>query len=631
MININRTYAVAAHDVLMAAISFILALILRWGPDSFIPESIDFLLEGTIFFTGVCVLVFWRTRIYRGFWRYASLQDVINIGWAVSLAVLIFLPILFVATRLEDFPRSALFINWFILLALLLGPRLLYRAIVDGSLRGMFQRTRDVDRIPVILVGAGDDAELFIRSTTSGAAANYKVVGLIDDEPTKVGQYIRGVKILGNTNDLPSITKDLRLRGMQPQRLIMTFDAAEPEWLGSLLRAADGLGLPLSRLPRLTDFRNSDSTPIEIKPIAIEDLLGRPQTSLDMNSVRTLVKGKTVCVTGAGGTIGYELCRQIAELEPNRLVLIDNSEYNLYSIDQTLKKQRPTIEQKLYLRDVRDTSRMEEVFEKEHPNVVFHAAALKHVPMVESNPNEGALTNIIGTRNIADACIKFNVNVMVLISTDKAVNPTNIMGATKRVAESYCQALGSQIANKNTSTTRIMTVRFGNVLGSSGSVVPLFQKQIAEGGPLTVTHKDVTRYFMTTKEAVQLVLQAAARESTTEKQGICVLDMGNPVRIDDLARQMIRLAGHTPDVDIKISYTGLRPGEKMFEELFHGAEPPKPTSTPGILLAKTRANKLSGFRDEINRIELFALDGETKKTCSIIKKLVPEYNAKDNF
>ena len=335
MIRINRTYAVAFHDVAMGALSFVVALILRWGPNSFAHESIGFLFEGMILFATVCALVFWRTRTYRGFWRYASLRDAINITWAVSLAILIFLPILFLATRLEAFPRSALFINWFILLVLLLGPRLLYRAFVDGSLGGILQRTSIAERIPVILVGASDNAELFIRATSSGAASNYRVVGIIDDDLDKLGRYLRNVKIYGPSNKLAEIFKNLKQRGLQPQRLILTSDITEPDRLNKLLAAADGLSLPLSRLPRLTDFQNSDIKSIEVKPIAIEDLLGRPQATLDLDSVEKLVRGRNVCVTGAGGTIGSELCRQISDFAPSNLILIDNIS-QMYVIENEL-------------------------------------------------------------------------------------------------------------------------------------------------------------------------------------------------------------------------------------------------------------------------------------------------------
>lgn len=625
MLRINRTYAVAAHDVAMAAISFILALILRWGTDAFIHESIGFLAEGIIAFTAVCTVVFWRTRIYRGFWRYTSLRDVMNIAWAVSLAMLIFLPILFAVTRLEAFPRSALVINWFVLLALLLGPRLFYRALVEGSLRGFVQRTSGSERIPVILVGAGDDAELFMRSTSGGAAANYRVVGLVDDDPKKIGRHIHGVRIFGPASNLTAIAHDLKLRGMQPQRLILTSDAFDPEWVRGLLSAAGGLGLPLSRLPRLTDFRSGETSTIEVKPVAIEDLLGRPQAVLDLDAVRRLVRQRNVCVTGAGGTIGSELCRQIAGLEPASLTLIDNAEFNLYAIDQELAASHPDVPRQPYLGDVRDRSRIDSAFARERPEIVFHAAALKHVPMVEANPNEGVLTNVVGTRNVADACVDFGIEAMVLISTDKAVNPTNVMGATKRIAESYCHALGAA-EGEEAGGTRILTVRFGNVLGSSGSVVPLFQKQIAAGGPVTVTHKDVTRYFMTTREAVQLVLQTAARASDGDGGSIYVLDMGEPVRIEELARQMIRLAGHTPDGDIQIEFTGLRPGEKMFEELFHGAEAPAPTGTPGVLKATTRKVNLDEIRSQVDGMETAARGRLTNETLARIGAVVPEYN-----
>jgi len=536
----------------------------------------------------------------------------------------IFLPILFIITRLDTYPRSALIINWFVMIALLVGPRVLYRTILDGSLKGVFQRTGAGRRIPVLLVGVGDHTELFIRSTTQGATASYKVVGLIDDDPKKIGRYIHGIRVYGSTAQLTDVLRKLKRQGMQPRRIILSPDSLKPERLRALLTSAEGVGLTLARLPRLDDFRQSDETlRIEPRPVAIEDLLGRPQTVLDRAAMKAFITGRRVLITGAGGTIGSELVRQIATNAPSQITLIDNGEYNLYRIEMELAEKFANLPRQAVLGDVRDQGRLRSSFATAKPDIVFHAAALKHVHMVEANPNEGVLTNVIGTRNVADACVEAGVSTMVLISSDKAVNPTGVMGATKRVAESYCQALGT--SEGRAAGTHFVTVRFGNVLGSSGSVVPLFQRQIADGGPVTVTDPYVTRYFMTTREAVQLVLQASALGASETDGPIYVLEMGEPLKIDDLARQMIRLAGFVPDKDIDIVYTGLRAGEKRAEELFHAAEPLVATTTPGILRATSRSADLALLRRQFDQLGAAAHDRRTTDTLAQIRAMVPEY------
>ena len=626
---INRTYAVATFDVAMAAISFAVALLLRRGIGNFWHESSGFFVEGIVAFCVISAIVFWRMRIYRGFWRYTSSRDVAKIGWAAGIVVLIFVALLFAATRLEAYPRSALPIDFLVLVALLAGPRILYRSFMERGLRGFFQRGNDEHRIPVLLLGAGDDAELFMRASLSGSAANYRVVGLIDDEEGKIGSHIHGVRVYGPARELTTIVRALKQRGTQPQRLILTSDSFDPDRLRDVLDAAEGLALPLSRLPRMTDFHTEDSSAINIKPVAIEDLLGRPQAALDGKEMAALIRGRRVCVPGAGGSIGSELCRQIAGHEPAHMTLIDSSEFNLYTIDMELSESHTHISRTMVLGDVRDKGRLNSTFEAARPQLVFHAAALKHVHMVEANPNEGVLTNVLGTRNVADCCVAHGVAVMVLISSDKAVNPTNVMGATKRIAESYCQALGLSLAAKGDAHTRLVTVRFGNVLASSGSVVPLFQRQIAAGGPVTVTDPEVSRYFMTTREAVQLVLQASALGARGAGGEIFVLDMGEPVLIKDLASQMIRLAGLKPGKNIEIVYTGLRPGEKMAEELFHEKEPLRETSVAGLQRAASRPTDLSQLQTQIERLCAAANARDSEATRAEISVIVPEFHASE--
>ncbi|MFP6730140.1 MAG: nucleoside-diphosphate sugar epimerase/dehydratase [Alphaproteobacteria bacterium] len=628
----RRPVVAALHDLFMAALSFVLSLYLRLG-DAMMDQVGDFLAEGTVLFTVVCGLVFWRMRFYRALWRYASLPDLIALTKGVSLAILVFVPLLFLATRLMDYPRSAVVINWFVLLALLGGPRFLYRMIKDGGIGWALARATGEssgNRIPVLLVGAGDTAEMFIREMAraggrDGGQAPYRVIGALDDDRHIIGGQIHGVRIIGAISDVTAVVEKLTRKGERPQRLLLS-ERIEGETVRELLDAADELGLTLARLPRLTDFQSGEiEDAAKLRPIAIGDLLGRAQTVLDRPAMGALIEGKRVLITGAGGTIGAELTRQVASYGPSHLVLFDNSEFNLYQIDGDIAGSHAALSRKAVLGDVRDAQRIEQVLDREKPDILFHAAAFKHVPMVESNPNEGVLTNVIGTRNLADACRAAHIETMVMISTDKAVNPSSVMGATKRIAELYCQALGAGGGG-----TRFVTVRFGNVLGSTGSVVPLFQRQLAAGGPLTVTHPDMTRFFMTVREAVELVLQATAIEDSGSGGGdIYVLEMGTPVLIDDLARQMIRLAGLRPDDDIAIEYSGIRDGEKMHEDLFHDDESMVPTSHAGVLLATSQAADLDELRRLLTELAAAAQARRTAETFALIHRIVPAYAALD--
>ncbi|TAN49293.1 MAG: polysaccharide biosynthesis protein, partial [Rhodospirillales bacterium] len=455
--------------------------------------------------------------------------------------------------------------------------------------------------------------------------------GLVSLTGTRIGRAIHGIEVLGTAAELPQLAEHLARRGMRPQRLILTKDDLPAHELRQLLETAEQLGMTLARLPRLTEFKDGAQDHIELRPVALEDLLGRPQTVLDRDAMGALVRGKPVLVTGAGGSIGSELVRQIAALEPARLVLLDNSEFNLYAIDLEMGETYPSLPRTALLADMRERARLDAILQAEKPSLVFHAAALKHVPMVEANPAEGAYTNAVGTRHLADACRQAGVEVMVTISTDKAVNPTNIMGATKRLAESYCQAL--DLAHRNNGpATRFVTVRFGNVLGSTGSVVPLFQRQLAKGGPLTVTHPEVTRFFMTIREAVELILMASALGAVHDsyRGRIFVLDMGEPVKIVDLARQMIRLAGKRPGKDIEIRITGLRPGEKLYEEVLHAAEPTLPTEQAGILVADPRHTDAQELALALDRLEAFCASADDERARALVISLVPEYREPDH-
>ena len=627
MTNIRPKIAFA-HDIVMAAISFPLSLFLRLGYDLFDYDT-GFLIQGTVLFTAVAATMFWSMRLYSGVWLYASLNDLMAITKAVSFAILVFLPLMFLMTRLEAVPRSTLIINWLMLMGLLGGPRFLYRAFKDRRSGRALERGVG-RRVPVLLIGAGDAAELFIRGINRNPTSAYEAVGLVDEKGTRVGRNIHGVHVLGDMANIPAVLERLRREGRRPQRLIVTKENMDGAELRDLVRTADDLGVSLSRLPRLTDFRSGVEDGIQIRPIDIEDVLGRPQNVLDRASMQALVQGRRVLVTGAGGTIGSELARQIAAFGPAALWLLDSSEFALYQIDLQLHERRPDVERHAVIADVRDGDRIARLFDAARPELVFHAAALKHVPIVEAHPDEGVLTNIGGTRVVADCCRAAGVAAMVLISTDKAVNPTSVMGASKRIAETYCQALDIIAGAPGPAAgaaTRFITVRFGNVLGSTGSVVPLFQRQLAAGGPLTVTHPDMQRYFMTVREAVELVLEATVlgtRDSGHQGR-IYVLDMGEPVRILDLANQMILLAGLRPGVDIGIEFTAPRPGEKLYEEVLHDSEPPEATEYDGILLAAPRTADLDALAGVIDALCEAARAGADDDIRALMRRHVPEY------
>ncbi len=622
---IQRSHIAFVHDIAMAALSFPLALYLRVGDGVayYAPENILF---SAGIFTLISGVSFWYFGLYRGIWRYASLNDVVRIAKAVSVAVAVLFLVLFLTARLDWLPRSAPIIQWFLLIALLGGSRLTYRIIKDKSTARALVRQGQV-RLPVLLIGAGDEAEAFIRETERSSDTPFKVIGIVSLTDGRVGRNMHGVDVLATVDQLEDVIGKLQngKHGL-PRRLVLSGDALRHEDNTKWVEIADRYGMSLARLPKLGDLREGLADPMQIRPVAIEDLLGRPQARLDRDRVREMIAGKRVLVTGAGGSIGSELVRQIASYGPDSLTLLDAGEFQLYAIDMEMSEKYPDLPRESILGDVRDQTRINQVFAHYKPEIVFHAAAYKHVPLVEHNPNEGILTNTLGTRNVAEACRAHDVATMVLISTDKAVNPANVMGASKRLAECYCQALET-LPSDQRGSTRFVTVRFGNVLGSTGSVVPLFKRQLEAGGPLTVTHEGITRYFMTIAEAVELVLQSAelGRRGVTEGGKIFVLDMGRPVKIIDLARQMILLSGLQPDKDVEIKVTGLRPGEKLYEELFHDSEPPVPTQTDGVLLAAPRVVDYGKIKQVFDALEDSAVKRNTAKTLELISELVPEF------
>jgi FlaA1/EpsC-like NDP-sugar epimerase len=575
-------------------------------------------------------------RLSLQYWRFAGLGDLLAVAGssAVGATLLAILASLAgVASANPAFP----FVHALTLLVLLGAPRVAYRQSLTKA-----GRPTAGDATAILLLGEGEDADLFLRAVAQDRRRPFQVEGLLALSQRQVGRRIQGHPILGTVVDLAPVLERLRSEDRLPGTLVVATPDLSGAALAAVVEQADRFGLSVRRAPRPTSLDPAmpadGARSLELKPVAIEDLLNRPQVPLDRDGMARLIQGRRVIVTGAGGTIGSELARQVAALGPAELVLLDNGEFALWQIDLELTESHPHVKRQAMLADIRDEARIRSLFEDLRPELVFHAAALKHVPMVEANPLEGLMTNAAGTRHVADAARAAGALAMVLISTDKAVNPSSVMGASKRLAEMYCQGLDLSARGTGTPdlrapgrSMRCITVRFGNVLGSTGSVVPLFQRQLARGGPLTVTHPDMRRYFMTVREAVSLVLQASVLGVGDVKLvsgldgGIFVLDMGEPVKIVDLARQMIRLAGLRPDLDIAIRFTGLRSGEKLYEELFHGAEPPVPTGHPGLLMAMPRTADPAIVGRAIEEIAAACRGGQARLALTLLGRLVPEF------
>ncbi len=627
---LNRILVNMALDGALAAAAAPLA---RWlaDPGGGLIHPLWFLAGGaiTLLVGGV------PFRVSQQYWRFSGVADLLGIaGGSVASAALFAALLLLTGFRLPTvaFP----IIHAMTLLVLLGGLRIVYR-LSQGRLVG--GGATDLQR--VLLVGADQASDLFLRAVRRERATPLRVVGLLTRGSHQPGRRIHGVPILGTVRGVAAVLDRLEQGDRRPDGLVVTDPELRGEDLALVIRAAEALSIPVGRGPDPTAL--SPATRVELRPVVIEDLLNRPEVALDRAAMARLVAGRRVLVTGAGGTIGAELARQLAALAPARLVLLDHGEFALWQIDLELAEAAPALVRYAVVADIRDPVRLRAVFAEHRPEIVFHAAALKHVPIVEANPSEGMLTNIAGTRHVADAARAAGTAEMVLISTDKAVNPSSLMGASKRAAEMYCQSLdiASRAAGQGAEPgMRCVTVRFGNVLGSTGSVVPLFRRQLERGGPLTVTHPEMRRYFMTVPEAVGLVLQASAVAGPGDATGagtdpdtgrllqgggIFVLDMGEPVRIVDLARQMIRLAGLRPDHDVQIRYTGLRPGEKLFEELFHGSEPPVRTRHPGLLVATPRLHDPQAVGQALDAIEGACRTGRPELALSLLKRLVPEF------
>jgi FlaA1/EpsC-like NDP-sugar epimerase len=576
-----RTILVVIHDLLVAALAWMLAYLLRFNFD-IPPYYANGMFAALLVVVPVQGILSWKLGLYRGLWRFASLPDlkrIIVAAWSGALAVSM---LLFMLQRLADIPRSVLVLFPIFLMLFMGGSRFLYRSWRDGHLLSI----RDVTSEPVLVLGAGEAAAALLRELSQ--SRQWHVVGLLDDDPAKHQRLLHGVNVLG---PLSSIAEQAAEHGVQ--NVIMAMPSAAHSVRRGIARKAAEAGLSVLTVPAFDDLLSGRVTISQVRKVELEDLLGRDKVQLDDAGLHGMLSGKTVLVTGAGGSIGAELCRQIARFSPRLLVLFEMSEFALYDIEQKLSRKFPQQKLACIIGDVRDARRLAEVFAGHRPEVVFHAAAYKHVPLMENaNAWQAIRNNVLGTWRVAQAALDHGAERFVLISTDKAVNPTNVMGASKRLAEMVCQAISRQGRGGDASAaTRFVLVRFGNVLDSSGSVIPKFREQIARGGPLTVTHPEIIRYFMLIPEAAQLVLQAGLMGGAGKESGeIFVLDMGEPVKILDLAREMIRLSGFSEE-EIHIEFTGLRPGEKLYEELLADGETTLPTPHPKLRVA--RAGKVN--------------------------------------
>jgi FlaA1/EpsC-like NDP-sugar epimerase len=606
---IHPRLAVVVHDLAMVWLTWVAITSIRWSFESSRPDL--GLLGPEVFLVLIAQgLIFWMTGLYKGLWRFASLPDLWNILRAATLGALAIALTLFLYNRLATVPRTVLLI-YPLGLAVLLGfPRLAYRYWKDSRLDFLSRSPA----MRVLVLGAGRGGDTLVRGLLRDN--RYRPVGMLDDNVHVRGARVHGVPVLGTLAQLPELARETAA-----QMVLIAMPSATSVQMQRVVGLCETTGLPFRTMPRLADVVAGRSSFGELKEVAIEDLLGREQVQLDWTSIRTGISGKRVLITGGGGSIGSELCRQVARLGAAALTVLEISEYNLYRIEQELRREFPDLLLDARIGDCGDLAACERLFDIARPQVVFHAAAYKHVPLLQEQLREAFRNNVLGTYTVARAADRHGVECFVLISTDKAVNPSSIMGACKRAAEIYCQNFAAH------SRTRFITVRFGNVLDSAGSVVPLFREQIRAGGPLTVTHPEITRYFMTIPEACQLILQAAVLGNEGE---IFALDMGEPVKIAYLAEQMILLAGKQPGRDIEIAFTGLRAGEKLFEELFHPLENYQATAHAKIFLAQPRSMSWSLLGLLMQQGEQAVLDYDENQLRRILDQLLPEFEGRDS-
>ncbi|MBM9590857.1 polysaccharide biosynthesis protein [Leptospira sp. 201903075] len=612
---IPRRYWVFPVDILFMFLSYFLAHLVRFENIRFLDSYPDFWVCATIVVLSRS-MVFFFSGIYRSLWSYASLHDLLSIIKATVLSSLVSTLALLFYNRFYQLSRMVPILDTLILLGFLCLRSLSWRMLREQ----IFHSDKSKGGTPVLLVGAGKLGSSFLTEIRRNVDLDYQPIGFLDDNLSKKGGYIQGIPILGSTDEIGKILVRYGVK-----KVIMTVPQPDGRVVSKLMKECESAGADFKILPTFGEYLSGKPNITQLREVQVEDLLGRPTVDLEIESIRSYLEKKVILVTGAGGSIGSEICRQVALFKPSVLVILDAAETPLYEIDYELRKSFAdlNIDIRPVIADVKNLSRISAVFEEHRPSVVFHSAAYKHVPMMEINPSEAVLNNVMGTKNVADVCRLIGVDRFVLISTDKAVNPVNVMGASKRAAEIYLQHISQN------SRTKFITVRFGNVLGSNGSVIPRFREQIKRGGPVTVTHPEVIRYFMTIPEATQLVLQAG---SMGEHGEIFLLDMGEPVKILSLAEEMIRLSGYTPHKDITIEFSGLRPGEKLYEELLLNQEGIKKTHHPKIRIAAPLENyNLLLFQNKLNRLFSLAKANKNREVFGAFKDIIPEYKVHDEY
>jgi FlaA1/EpsC-like NDP-sugar epimerase len=595
-------------DACLVALAWYLAFALRF--DFTIPDRYrDLLVQTILVVVGLKICVFVLSGFYNHWWRYVSIRDMWSIARGVVLASILVFVVIYLIDPVEKvrLPRSVFVTDLLILLAFVTGVRLLARTLMERPGRkGLVARGKEV-----LVVGAGDAGQLILREMQKNPALGYTPIGLVDDDPRMRNVRLHGVRVFGSTSNLPALLADNR-----PDEVIIAIPSAAGETRQLIVNACRDAGVPVKTLPAVHELISGDlNLARQLREVQVEDVLGREAVELDLASIASYLNGETVLVTGAGGSIGSELCRQIAAMGADRIVLVDHGENALVDIARELAHERNYTSTVSVLADVKDRAKMRRLFERFRPGVVFHAAAYKHVPLMEENPLESVRNNVFSTAVMADVASESGAKRFVLVSTDKAVNPKNVLGQTKALCEWIVEAAAAREQNG----TRFISVRFGNVLGSSGSVIPLFRRQITRGGPVTVTHPEMTRYFMTIPEAVQLIIQAGA---IGESGDVYVLDMGTPVRILDLAQNMIRLSGKEPDRDIAIEFIGVRPGEKLHEELWGEGENPVPTPHSKILRCATQPVDPAWLDEELADLERLVEAGETVELVSRLAAIV---------
>lgn len=612
-----KTSFVIVYDAFIAVIALWAAVLLRY--DFNLPPGTETQFKMYGFgYAVVSSLFFIRLNIHKNIWRYITARDLTRLSYGVVFAILFSATALTVTAGLTHFPRSVFFILPLLQIALSATPRIVFRLWHDKVFQTALLPRQSTKENNVILVGVGDATDLFVRETSRKKPNNYNILGAIDIDGGQKGRVFHNIKVLGGLDDLPRLLIKLE-RANKPVGQLIISDLQGPK-LKELIDLASQKEMTIKRIPSISNLKDG-KTLTDLKPVMIEDLLGRDPVQLDMTSIHNLIQGQTVLVTGAGGSIGQELAKQIASIGPENIILLDHSEDALYHIDFAIAKQHPNLRKTCMLVDIKNSHDLNRIFSEFKPSVVFHAAAYKHVPMIEANPISGLENNLFGTKTLVDCAIEHDTQKVVIVSTDKAVNPTNVMGATKRAAEMY------SLAKAKNTQTQVMAVRFGNVLGSNGSVIPLFRKQIMEGGPLTVTHKDATRYFMTIPEAASLILQAGAHGQSGD---LFMLDMGERVRILHLAEEMIRLSGLKPYQDIGIEITGLRPGEKLYEELWYDAEGMSKTSLEKTFLVNPHTLTMEETLEKTSKIWQACEEENALKAVQMLQELVKEYQPANN-